>query len=377
MPPPPAAAAAAAANDMEERVRRAYVTPGHPVAYSAPAAVARHFGISRHRAKTYLQGIESYGLHREYKQPKHYNPYYVHNRRKQVQGDLIDIAKISSQNGGVKFLLLLIDIFTKKVWVYPLRDKSGPSVKRVLTTWLLSLAGQLPEILKTDRGREFIARPVQQLLAAHGVEWQPASGTLKAAIAERANKTLQILIYKYLTENETLRYLDKLPALVRTYNKRPHRSLGGLTPAAADLPENEARVQATFHERYAKLAALRRQNLPLKVGQLVRVKTEAKKISSSARAYALQFHGEYFRIIRINRTLPVAMYYLSSLDTGEHIEGGFYANELQPQKGDVFRIESVLGRRRRRGRREILVKWRYFGPRWNEWIPETDLRRVF
>lgn len=366
------------ANEREDRaIRAAYVTPGHPVAFSTPTRVANHFGISRPRAKKLLEHIEGYTLHREYKKPRVYNPYYVHGRREQVQGDLIDISSISAHNNGVKFLLLLIDIFTKKIWVYPLKNKTAASVSRALARWLASLR-VIPDKLMTDQGLEFKNRPVQNLLQRRGVEWQPAYGTLKAAIAERANKSLQVLIYKYLTEKETLRYVNKLTALVSTYNKRGHRTLEGMSPLEADKPRNENHVRAVFHQRYADIARHRKSSLPFRVGDLVRLKTLAKKaISSSARAYAEQFHGEYYRIVRINRTLPIALYYLKSLDTGERIDGGLYANELQRQRGNLWKIERVLARRTRRGVRQIKVKWKYFSDRWNEWIPEANVQRVF
>ncbi len=362
---------------LRRRVLRAYVKPGHPTALSSPATVAKHFGISKSAAKEILEHEDGYTLHREYHRPSLYNPYFVHTRREQVQADLIDVSTLSAHNDGVRFLLLFIDIMTKKIWVYPLRSKAQQVMKTAIRQWL-ELLRTKPTLLVTDRGLEFTSNTVQQLLASHEVEWRPAFGTLKACIAERVNKTLQVIIYKYLTATESLRYIDVLDKLVKSYNRRGHRSLEGMSPEKADLPANEGRVQAIFHARYTALGRRRRQRgLPFKVGDLVRVKTLAKKISSSARAYAEQFHGEYFVVTRINRTLPVAMYYLRSLDTGEHIEGGFYANELQRQRGDLWKVEAVLDERVRRGRRELLVKWKYFGDAHNEWIPSENVEAAF
>lgn len=363
-------------DNLRRRILRAYNKPGHPVAFSAPATVAEYFNVSLKVAKEALEHDDAYNLHREYKQPRVYNPYYSHSRREQVQADLIDVGKIAKDNDGCKFLLLLIDIFTKKIWVYPLKNKSGREMLSAMTRWVNGLR-QTPSKLVTDRGLEFTNRPLQNLLREHNIEWFAAGGTMKAAIAERVNKTLQVLIYKYLTAKETTRYIDQLPAIVASYNKRPHRTLKGLSPKLADMPANEGLVQSIHHLRYEKIARHRKTVLPFNLGDLVRIKTEAKKVSSSNRAYAEQFHGEYFRIVRINRTLPIAMYYLRSLDTGELIQGGFYANELQRQRGDVYKIERVIRRRTRRGVREVFVKWKYFSDQWNEWIPEADIVQVY
>ncbi len=368
------------AEDVErEHVLQAYHTPGHPTAYSAPAVVARYHNIPVTRARRHLEHSQSYTLHREYKRPREYNPYYVHNRREEVQADLIDVSTLARENDGIRFLLLYIDIFTKRVWVHALRRKTAVRVERAVRHWLTHLDA-LPRVFTTDLGLEFRNRRVQSTLREFNVEWRGAVGTLKACFAERANKSLQILIHKYLTAHETLRYIDALQALVRTYNRRGHRTLHGMAPRDADLPGNETIVQGILHQQYEKRGrgrARRYANLRFKIGDLVRLKTEAGKVSSSRRAYAQQFHGEYFRVVRINRTLPYPMYHLRSLDTGELIKGGLYAGQLQRQRGNIWLIERVFTSRVRRGVREYFVKWMWFGPQWNEWIRADSITNAY
>lgn len=362
-----------------ERILTDYETPGHPTAFTAPATVARYHNISEGKAKRFLEHSQTYTLFREYKQPRLYNPYYVHERRKEVQADLLDISALAGENDGVKFLLLYIDIFTKRVWIQPLRSKEGRGVAVALRRWLSSLDTP-PEIFKTDLGTEFRNQQVQDVLASRNVRWEGAIGTSKACMAERANKTLQNLIYKYINNREGHRYIDALPDLVRSYNTRGHRTLKGMSPAEADLPANEAAVAAIHHQRYEKMGrqrASRQRNARFKVGDLVRIKTDPTKLSSARRAYAQQFHGEYFRITRINRTLPIPMYYLRSLDTDEHIEGGLYAEHLQRVRGNVWLIERVHRREMRRGVPWIFVKWLWFGPRHSEWIREDAVTRAY
>ena len=365
---------------LRRRVMTAYTTPGHPVAFSAPKRVANHFRISLAKAKEILEHLDPYRLHREYHKPTEYNPIYVHERRDQVQADLIDVSRLKLYNDSVCFLLVLIDVMTKKLWVYPLKTKSARSMVTALTAWTTSLgaAGQA-KVLKTDKGTEFTNAQVRALLRQRRIEWQPALGTLKACVAERVNKTLQILLFKYLTENETFRYLDKLEAMVQTYNTRPHTSLAGMTPEEADRPANQARLQAVFHEKYAKVAGTRRRKVKFAVGDIVRVKTLSKKISPTNRSYAHQFTKEFFTVTRINRTLPIPLYYIRSMDTNDDIDGGFYAEELQRQRvdDDEWKVERVLARRTVRGVRMVKVKWMHFSPAHNSWVREADITRRY
>jgi hypothetical protein len=129
------AAAAQQGQTPEERlksdIKTAFRRPGHKAAFSAPANIGRSFGISQEKARRILEEVDSYVSHREYKRPSVFNPYYVYKRRELVQADLIDISELRAHNNGVRYLLLIIDVFTKKIWVYPLKTKEGTKVSSV------------------------------------------------------------------------------------------------------------------------------------------------------------------------------------------------------------------------------------------------------
>jgi hypothetical protein len=296
---------------LKDQIKKNYRTPGHPTAFSAPGNVAKTYNITQEQARQYLEEIDSYVTHREYKRPSQFNPYFIHNRRKLVQADLIDIMELSRFNNGVKYLLLIIEVFSRKIWVYPLKLKSGPQVKEALLMWLASIRRPYPEAFATDAGREFLNRDVRELLQSRGIRQENAIGTCKAAIAERANKSLQILIYKYLSEKQTKKYIDKLPDLVKTYNKRGHRTLQNMSPNEADLVQNEERVRGIHAERYAKV---KRKNPKFQIGQIVRIKLESKALAPQSRAYKPQFKDEYFIIDGINTRLPIPMYKLKAMN---------------------------------------------------------------
>ena len=46
--------------------------------------------------------------------------------------DLVDMQAFSKFNRGVKYLLAVIDIFSKYGWLIPLKDKTGKSVAEAL-----------------------------------------------------------------------------------------------------------------------------------------------------------------------------------------------------------------------------------------------------
>ena len=366
--------AAHVSNAQREAIIKAYRTVGHPVAFSAPGRVANYFHISVKQAKNILQQIDSYTRHREFKRPRSYNPYFIYEPGL-YQSDLVETRALAPYNDGTNYLCLIICVFSRKIWVYPMKRKTGQAMRAVLSGWLDELP--LHARVKThmsDRGKEYDSAPVRELLHSAGIEQQWAIGTSKAAYAERAQKTFQILLYKYLTDHETFRYLDVLPDLVRTYNTRGHRSLEGMTPNEAFRKQNRARVLGIHMARYRKT---RRQTPRFQVGDIVRVKSLSSKIATAARSYVEQFKAEYFIVRRVNTKLPVPMYEIKSLDSGELITGQFYGAELTRVEPQSFKVEKVLRWRGKAPRRQALVKWLHFSDAHNSWVDEKDILEVF
>lgn len=363
-------------NELENRILLDYSTPGHPIAFSAPGRVSKYYNIPLRIAKDILLKNDAYSLHREYKRPQTFNPLYVRRLRQLIQADVIDIRALSQYNDNINFLALFIDVFSKKVWVYPMKRKTGKAMKDIMEKWLESLRPKkrIPTVFMTDGGREYYNVDVHHLLEKKKISHRLATGFSKSAVAERANKTIQILIYKYLSQNETVRYIDNLQKLVKTYNNRGHRSLRNISPNVADMIKNEKYIRAIHEARYIKI---KRKKPTLTLGSTVRVKTDAKAISYARRAYAQQFKGEYFKIVRINMRLPIPLFYLMSMDTGEKIQGGFYANELSEIRGDVFKVSKILKERKRAGQKELYVSWKWFGEDHNSWIPAKNIVQIY
>lgn len=352
----------------------AYRTVGHPVALSAPGRVAKHFNVTKEQAKLALQQIDSYTTHKEYKRPRYYNPYYIYSPDF-FQCDLMEVRALSSYNDGINYLCLIICVFSRKIWVYPMKNKKGVTMVKLIEHWLDNLP--LHVRVKTwmsDRGKEFTYAGVAQLLKERGIKQQFALGTSKAAYAERAQKSYQLLLYRYLSDRETFRYLDVLDDLVKTYNDREHRSLNGLTPNEAFKKKNRNYVRGIHMARYAKI---RPRKPKLSVGDVVRVKSVASKIATASRSYVPQFKPEYFVVTRVNTKLAIPMYQIRSMDTDEDISGQFYEAELSKVGSDVFKVERVIRWKGKTPNRQALVKWLHFGEQHNSWVAERDIVEQF
>ena len=71
--------------------------------------------------------------------------------------DLADMQLISKFNKRIRFLLCVIDIFSKYAWVVPLKDKRGVTITIVFQK-MLDECKRKPNKIWVDKGREFYNR---------------------------------------------------------------------------------------------------------------------------------------------------------------------------------------------------------------------------
>ena len=89
---------------------------------------------------------------------------YVSGIDKIWAADLVDMQAFSKYNKGVKYLLTVVDIFSKYGWMIPLKNKTGTEVASALQKVFKE---RKPEKLWVDKGKEFYNKHVQQLVDLH------------------------------------------------------------------------------------------------------------------------------------------------------------------------------------------------------------------
>jgi hypothetical protein len=89
------------------------------------------------------------------------------------------------------------------------------------------------------------------------------------------------------------------------------------------------------------------------------------------KGYLPNWSEALYTIHKVKETSPVT-YILKDMN-GEIVEGGFYTEELQKSKQEVFRIEKVLRKKKINGVEHGLVKWLGYNKKFNEWKPMSEI----
>ena len=122
----------------------------------------------------------------------------------------------SKFNRGVKYLLAVIDVFSKYGWLIPLKDKTGKSVASALKTIFKE---RKPEKMWVDKGKEFYNKDVKDLIELYSTENEE-----KSSVVERWIRRMKEKMWKYFTANSTNNFINVLSDLVKEYNTR-HSSI--------------------------------------------------------------------------------------------------------------------------------------------------------
>ena len=333
----------------------------------------RRTGVSRGILKQQVfPYLSTYTQFRAAKKPKAYNPYFTRLIRKDIQSDLIfmdQTASMVKQNKGYRYILIVQDVFSRKILGRALKNKQSATILNNLRSIFLEMGPfDTDARFIIDRGTEYLNQNVKQLLNETGLTiTHPSDG--HASHVERANLSLQRLLFQYMMEKGGPQiWTGYLKQAIKNMNNRYHRIIK-MSPNKAELPENANKVNEAMALYRQKAIGRKKQKKKFEVGDMVRIQ-RSKKIFN--RGFTPTFRPEVFKIKQILDHLPITMYKLKEWD-GTEITGNFYQEELTLVKGDVFKIAKIIRRGIRNGVPSAFVAWEGFAKKYNSWIPITDI----
>ena len=316
---------------------------------------------------SWLEDQKTYTLHKQPKRSFQRRRVIVGGINDQWQADLADMQMLASDNLGMKYILMVIDCFSRKAWARALKDKSGKSVAAAFSD--IFKLQEPPKKIQTDKGKEFYNADVQQLLNKKGVHlFSTEDPKTKACMVERLNRTVKHKLYAYLYAKNTNKWIDILQDIIDGYNNKKH-SVIKMAPNEV-TNENSHIVSANNSQNRGKVRPLSTsENKSFKPGDLVRIVSEGNVFQKK---YLPQWTEEIFRVKERLDTYP-AVYRITDLAT-ESIRGTFYAEELQKVTSlpTVHEIEKVIEEKGNK----LLVKWRGYPDSMNQWIHKSSLQKI-
>lgn len=275
------------------------------------------------------------------------------------QADLVEMQPYAKENKGNRYILVVINAFSKYVWAHPVKRKTGKDVTAAMRKVISSLKIK-PKNMQTDMGKEFYNKDFQKLMERYRINHYSSYSNLKSSIVERCNRTLKNMMWKEFHVGGSYKWLDMLPKIVKKYNATKHGTTG-LKP----VDVNSTNAKLLLQTAYSNVKTVDPKGQKFRVGDSVRI---SKHRAVFSKGYTPAWSNEVFRVWKVRLTNPTT--YLLEDESNQPIKGGFYEYELQKTRyPDVYLVEKVL---KRKGER-LLVKWLGFDDSHNSWIKTTDV----
>ena len=261
-------------------------------------------------------------------------------------------------------------IFQRFLWSKPLLNKETSTVLEAFDDIIKTLE-QKPLYVCSDLGKEFTNKAFKLYCVNNGMKLIHPYTHEKAAFIERAHQTIQSIFWSNISDKGDYNIINILDDVIKTYNNRSHRMLGGRSPQWAEDNPDSSHI-ANHNKKYLDRVNKYKRRPRFKIGDKVRVK---KSKDTFAKHYDTHFNDEYYQVIQLVKHFPINMYKIESLDrVGDDkiVKGLWYEYQLQKVDQDEHRINHVI---RRRGD-QVLVNWRGFPSKFDSWIPASSIRNL-
>lgn len=279
------------------------------------------------------------------------------------QCDLCIFDSLSEYNDGYKYMLVCIDVLSRKIYVSPAKSKKSEHMIESFEK-IFSKSKVLPHKLYSDSGVEFQAEKMLKYFKDKNIIKNVMfSPDIHAGVVERANRTIKERLYRYFSQKNTQRWIDIIDKIIDAINNSVNRTTG-MKPNSITYENSQDLLKRIYKDGITE-----NKKPKYKIGDIVRI-SKAKGIFD--KGYYPNFTDELFKILQVNKTTPPS-YRIEDLEQNP-IEGIFYEQELVKTTIDTtFRIAEIIKSRTHKGVKQHFVRWVGYSEKFNSWINDNDL----
>jgi hypothetical protein len=304
-----------------------YHNPAHHAAFGGRDVLQAASRSTKKETENFLLKDKVYRKFKQTRQKFDRARIFVSSIGHQLQADLMDLQKYSRQNKGFKYVLVVVDAFSRLTLARPLKNKSGPEVAYSMKDIFAELRSRnklgAVVLLASDLGTEFWNKHADVVYKQFNVHHFALRPSKKCAMAENSGRWLLDRIYKWMEHKGHNKWVELLPEFVKAKNARPNSTIG---MAPQDVTFDN---QATVYQKLYPGEISKGNTPPLKIGTKVNMAMDKLPFHKS-------FHGYFSDKIYLvkHRVNYAGIYRYTLVDPEDNMEisGSFYAQELLPLK---------------------------------------------
>ena len=200
--------------------------------------------------------------------------------------DILDLKDYGPENNkNYRYVLVIIDNFSKYGWTIPLKNKNAQTIKNSFENILIN-SKRKPNLIETDRGKEFYNNIFQDFLNKNDIKLYSRNSSYGAVFAERFNRTIRDLLKRPVFEKGDGNWIDVLQTITNQYNNKVHSSTK-LTPIQASLKKNEGYVYKNLLDKRNKIKPKFQINDLVRSADLKKTFSKSDKTNWSYKLYKI------------------------------------------------------------------------------------------
>lgn len=296
-----------------------YTSFKSPAGYGGIKALKKQSGVSLAKVKQYLDGSGTYTKFR---------PSVETFPRLKVRSlginhiwslDLAFMTELAPSNGGVKYLLVAVDVLSRYLRVEPIKSKTSKDTS-IAFLRMMEKDKVKPEKVWVDEGTEFEGA-FSQMCSKLGIMPYHTYTETKSSFAERYIRTMKSVLWKYMHSHDSKKYVNKLPDMIALINSRVNRMIG---MAPRDVCPEHTEYLLSLQDVPSR--NLRSTRVKFQVGQTVRV---AFRKGVFNKGYRQSFSNEVYKITAVSDKHKPITYWLQDIKN-KTVKRRFYQDQLVP-----------------------------------------------
>jgi hypothetical protein len=170
-----------------------------------------------------------------------------------IQMDIFDLAKYYRDNQGYKYILCIIDVYSRKVWCYKMKNKDNANVFESFQKFMTdsNLKKYTPTILMSDNDSTFINDKFQQILNNNDIIHRPniLNDHHALGLIDSFARTLKITFTRIFLQNNSTNWISHMDEVLDNYNDMPNSALKNIKPDNAFLEKNHRKIYDINYEK--------------------------------------------------------------------------------------------------------------------------------
>jgi hypothetical protein len=170
-----------------------------------------------------------------------------------VQMDIYVMAKYVKGNKGYKYILCMIDVFTRKVWAYKMKKKDNQNVQDSFKQFISDskIKKYTPTILMSDNDGTLINKSFHEILEKNQIIHQPniLDDHHALGLIDRFARTLKMILTRLFLQTKSTNWINYLDEIIKNYNNNGHSAIDYISPNEAFLKKNFEKIYNINYEK--------------------------------------------------------------------------------------------------------------------------------